>query len=401
MKNVFINDIDKIKDIIQDSNLNFLIGSGASVPYFDTLGNIELWLTELEKIPETKPEVKAHVKASIYNSYFNVAIADNHFIRDFVPPSTKYVRDPKQKKSKLRNTYLSYKYFLSAINELVYERRSNTISKHVNIFTTNIDVFLEKLIEDVGLQYNDGFYGIFNRKFNLSNYRRSYFRKSLQYDNVSELPVFNLLKVHGSVNWIKNGENIEFDNLNLINEIKKARSGTSFIDIKSANNKSWEEKSRPITANEIYNSAASLSSIPDCSAFIKKYDQLQIVNPTKEKFRDTTFNKNYYEMLRLYSNELEKEATSLFIIGFSLADEHIREITIRAIKSNPTLFVFICSYTTDADDIISNLKKDDFEIENHQNVRIINFSKEFDLRKVNYSLFQQIVNKIKEVKSGK
>lgn len=29
-----------------------------------------------------------------------------------------------------------------------------------------------------------------------------------------------------------------------------------------------------------------------------------IVNPTKEKFSDTLLNKNYYELLRIFSNEL-------------------------------------------------------------------------------------------------
>lgn len=43
---------EKIKiwqNIVQDCNLNFLIGSGLSNPFFGTLGNIEIWLTELRK----------------------------------------------------------------------------------------------------------------------------------------------------------------------------------------------------------------------------------------------------------------------------------------------------------------------------------------------------------------
>lgn len=39
-------------NIIQDCNISFLIGSGLSNPYFGTLGRIEVWLTELEKIPK-------------------------------------------------------------------------------------------------------------------------------------------------------------------------------------------------------------------------------------------------------------------------------------------------------------------------------------------------------------
>ena len=46
----------------------------------------------------------------------------------------------------------------------------------------------------------------------------------------------------------------------------------------------------------------------------------------------------------MYSNELEKENTALFALGFSFADEHIQEITLRSANSNPTLGVFIVAY---------------------------------------------------------
>jgi hypothetical protein len=69
------------------------------------------------------------------------------------------------------------------------------------LFTTNVDIFLEKSLEAIKLEYSDGFNGRFVPTFNLSNFRRSVSKKSLQYDNVSEIPVFNLLKLHGSLTW--------------------------------------------------------------------------------------------------------------------------------------------------------------------------------------------------------
>ena len=38
----------KLKETIQDCNINFLLGSGLSFPYLKTLGNIEALLTDLE-----------------------------------------------------------------------------------------------------------------------------------------------------------------------------------------------------------------------------------------------------------------------------------------------------------------------------------------------------------------
>lgn len=46
--------IDKLKNIIQSSHINFLFGSGLSCPYLKTLNNIETWLTDTNKIKEEK-----------------------------------------------------------------------------------------------------------------------------------------------------------------------------------------------------------------------------------------------------------------------------------------------------------------------------------------------------------
>jgi hypothetical protein len=41
-------DIEKLKDTLQDCNINFLLGSGLSCPYLQARGNIEVLLTELD-----------------------------------------------------------------------------------------------------------------------------------------------------------------------------------------------------------------------------------------------------------------------------------------------------------------------------------------------------------------
>ena len=70
-------DIDILKDVIQDTNLNFLIGSGASYPLFNTLGNIEKWLTELNTFEEITERQKSYIIASLYKNYFDVAMFEN------------------------------------------------------------------------------------------------------------------------------------------------------------------------------------------------------------------------------------------------------------------------------------------------------------------------------------
>ena len=99
-------------------------------------------------------------------------------------------------------------------------------------------------------------------------------------------------------------------------------------------------------------------------------------------------------MLRLYSNELEKENTALFIMGFSMADEHIRDITIRAIKTNPTLKIFIISYSLGANGIKANFLKDGYNLEDFNNVEIVSPEDKFDLRKFNEKILDPITSDI-------
>ena len=79
-------------------------------------------------------------------------------------------------------------------------------------------------------------------------------------------------------------------------------------------------------------------------------------------------NQTYYELLRLYSNELEKENTVLFVMGFSFADEHLCEITLRAANSNPTLMIYVIAHSSKAKAEIearfgeNNIKNNNIEI---------------------------------------
>ena len=69
-----------------------------------------------------------------------------------------------------------------------------------------------------------------------------------------------------------------------------------------------------------------------------------MVNPTKHKFQETVMDMHFYELMRLYSNSLEKENSILFVTGFSFADEHIANLTMRAANSNPTLQIVIFAF---------------------------------------------------------
>ncbi|WP_418122906.1 SIR2 family protein [Chryseobacterium sp. PTM-20240506] len=391
--NPFNEKLKTWQNIIQDCNVNFLIGSGLSNPFFGTLGNIEIWLTELENDTSLKADLRNYIKASLYASYFVVAMQKNIVLHNITSIKDELVSAPKNDIEKLQNTYKGYKDFLRVINQIIYQRRSNTVNKQTNLFTTNIDIFLEKVIEDLNLHFNDGFSGVFKRTFSLSNFKKSFYQKSLQYDNIAEIPVYNLLKIHGSITWKLEGNQLMFSNIDTIYSIEEEYNKTDFLDIIKLDNDYWNKHKKNIPFKEIVKEAQK-KTIVNTKNFVTAYEKLQIVNPTKAKFKDTTFNKSYYEMLRLYANELEKENSVLFIFGFSMADEHIRDITFRAIRSNPTLKVFISSYTKAATDIVNNLKLDNIDLKDFHNVELLNEIDNFNLNLINETIFKTMLDNI-------
>ena len=88
--------------------------------------------------------------------------------------------------------------------------------------------------------------------------------------------------------------------------------------------------------------------------FLNSYEKFIMVNPTKHKFQETVMDMHFYELMRLYSNSLEKENSILFVIGFSFADEHIAKLTMRAADSNPTLQIVVFAYS---DSEVDSFKK--------------------------------------------
>ena len=146
--------IDKLKNIIQDCNINFLIGAGLSTPYLSLLGDIEQEITKIASQDEKEPtKTKEESLENIYKKLFLGAIEKNLNILSLT-------QDIDQEKL-LKTTLKNYQDFLEIINRIVLLRRSTILSKQINLFTTNFDVLLEKSLDTSGVNYNDGFEGDF------------------------------------------------------------------------------------------------------------------------------------------------------------------------------------------------------------------------------------------------
>ena len=364
--------IDVLKDFIQSGNINFLIGSGLSRPFLPVLGNIEKQMASVKDAPANKQDALAAV---LYKEYFEKVILPN--------------LSPDYSSENYRITHNNYCEFLNIWNDILHNRCSSLRSKQANIFSTNIDLFVERAAETTGVEFNDGFVGSINQVFSETNFQKRVLKNSMHFQNSSELPVFNLLKVHGSINWKKNDDKVCNDfKLSLVSEIKQS------LSCKAGSVPTYDETNEGILKQ--------LIGRHNFKGFIDAYDKMLLVNPTKKKFSETVFDVHFYELMRMMSNNLEKENSLLFAMGFSFEDEHIRNIVKRALKTNPTLMVFIFSHQ-DCD------KTRYLELfgENDSNFLIITPSafneaedlndgdkiKEFDFRSIN-NVFKSISSKI-------
>lgn len=355
---------ERLRTIVESARLNFLIGAGTSSPFFAALGNIEDALTEVADA-DAPEHVKALVRASI----------QAHFFEKVLAPNSKIIERDQSAEAVLR----SYATFLRTLNRILLRRHSTLLSKQVNIFTTNVDMLFEVAMEELGIDFSDGFSGKIRPRFDLGDFNTVRFRVGSRYEHRFEVPVFNLVKIHGSAAWRQQERanrraDIYFDHgLTLTEEVGQLLQAAKphllsvLVDPQPGGG---GPTIRPI-ADLIAGGKQYLESLNlrgrggDASlmpsavvAFSAGYDKLGIVNPDKRKFATTVLNETYYELIRRFANELEKENSVLFVHGFSFRDEHLRDLVLRAARTNPTLQVVVFCYSrgglTDYETLLPN-----------------------------------------------
>lgn len=316
---------------ISEKNINFLIGSGASIPYFPSLGNIEKVLTERECIEP--------VRHLIYLHYFNKVIEKNY---DLIDASVHCEFGVTK----------NYRWFIRGLVNTMNYRNTRISPKRVNLFTTNYDLFFERAIDyeqrsNSSLILNDGGNGYFLRTLSSDNYHKTVSRNGAFDNYQKELPTINLIKCHGSVNWIKSKSEstdiIEINNdLSLIQSIRIKANEITLTEEEEQCIEYYLSKDFDEDLNIRIHEIAEMKWKP-LESFFNEYKRLMIINPEKSKFQNTVMDEYYYSLLRLLSYELEKEQTVLVVFGFSFADEHIRNLIKRSFH-NPQLRVYIFVY---------------------------------------------------------
>lgn len=279
--------VANIRNMAITKRLNFLVGSGTSVPEIPLMNDKSYFPREkkeckwndLEK--SDKSEILANLTSKAEDVSKKILLEDGS----------------------VQSTQTIYNKFLQAILDILNLSNSRQIPKNANIFTTNYDLFIEKAADNIinknRLIFNDGASGYFNRYLSSSNYNRTVAYKGLNDNYISEIPSISLIKPHGSMNWEKE-----------INNIK----------------------------------------IKDCVSSCPV-----IVPPSGYESADTFLQNHFYEMLRIFETELDKQQSVLFVIGFSFQDEHIGKMIKRAMQ-NPELMIYAFGYSkNDKERFLNNL----------------------------------------------
>ncbi len=278
----FQNQINTLRRQFQSSNINILLGAGFSYGVAQLLDDIEKRLA-IAELNGDNDEVLAIKKEFFEKSI--LPMADGEKVKF-------------GEKERIR--------FFNIIKKIVENRQSSILHKIVNVFTTNYDMLIESAFEKSHIEYIDGFSGKLHPTFSTANYGMILSRQTSISSMTSEVVTCNLYKVHGSLNWKCEGTEIHCcDHIGTLNNIQ----------------------------SHLYK-----------DDFDEYYSSLAIINPTKDKLKQTVLNANYYDQLRMYCNELEKNNTILISFGFSFGDEHILQMTERSLKGNPTFSLLIFSF---------------------------------------------------------
>jgi hypothetical protein len=321
--------VERLRTLVQDAHLNFLVGAGTASSYFALLGNIENALTEIEQADAPSAE-RAIARASVLAHFFEAVLEKN----------VKLIEGDSDAGSLLD----SYGRFGRTLNRILLQRRSTLLDKRVNLFTTNVDLAFEVAFERAGIEFNDGFSGRFDPVLDMNSFGSLRLRTSSRYDHRSEIPAFDLLKLHGSVGWVLEGSpsQIRFDRtLVAVRGVREALDDARAALIPIAN-------PTDVDAAELLGSANGRELTDDVAALLSAFERLAIVPPEKNKFATTVLSQTYYELIRRLANELERENSLLLVHGFSFRDEHVRELVLRAARTNPTLQAVAFCYSEEA-----------------------------------------------------
>lgn len=301
-----------LEPYIQSGALNFLFGSGASFPAIATAGNIEA---------EIDADLLLGLDEDADKKSFAFLEAINAVNRELLAGA------PGADAIAVRERY---QRFVGILDSILFARKSQLLARQAVVFTTNYDLFLEDAVAAVpGVVLNDGFdrsVPLATPAFAPERYFDRIYRSSSPLGRSTEVPTINLVKLHGSLSWRRQADEVV-------------------------------ARAEPMAAP----AAGAIDVAASRSAYLKDH---VLILPNVRKFHATLMERVYYDLLRLFARCLEVDNAVLLAFGFSFVDKHVLDLTRRSLR-NPTAQLIVVAFDSAATESFETM------FASHRNVTIV------------------------------
>lgn len=316
----------RIKKYLELENVSVLAGAGAS---------FHLGAPIIREIPdELKPSFKDEIEKYFpidstpsYEDLFNCLQADKYISEKkgedtteidsklnimqkwlFDNCNTENTRIPKGYEADELLKQNRYYYHEMLIKKLL--QRPNNLRRS-NLFTTNYDMAFDYALDNLGVQYINGFMGVHNRFFRpeVYDYDIYYPGQSVSGKVHRAEKVLRYYKIHGSLSWVSTS--INSFNTYGIKEI------------------ALHDNFEPNTENQL------------------------MIYPCVSK-KTFTLDLPYSELFRQFSQAINQPQSVLICLGYSFFDEHVNDIIYQAL-SIPSFTLIIVNYKSNSE--IDRLRK--------------------------------------------
>ena len=265
-------------------HISFLTGNGCSI-YAGSKSTLEFNISDavekdkldllsdvIAKISGMPLEEELNALLTIQEFYHIMGDDKEHIVSEIITNLKSYL---------LNNYVNSVEYSKLTYHEaLLLKLRSFGCLKKVNLYTLNYDLTLEYILDKLSIDYENGFSGFVNRKFD---------PRTLQFPDKTKL-----VKIHGSVNWVYDVD----DRI-----------------IKETQPKFEDGKVKVEDAEHV------------------------LIYPTEQKLYQT-YNAPYSELMRSMLDGFETGRNLILVLGYKYGDEHINEILYKAVANPNNVFYF-------------------------------------------------------------
>lgn len=301
----------KITELSNLKNVSFLLGAGASSDAVPTMRSMQEEIsTHINDLDDSDDAVKNLYKiidADNLEKKLIILYAKKNYLQGITDADETEISDTTKLIEKIEGLmYSEININLSSddakksldLYKQFYQKtafRNKDLSR-INIFTTNNDLFNEKALDTLNINYNNGFGGGLERVFNPARFNYTFSQKidaNLEKFEPLDNMVY-LYKLHGSISWIEQEGNSLFN----IHEVSVKGVGAQ------------NDKDRVL------------------------------IYPTPLK-QAQVLGTPYADLIREFQTKLSLPNSVLFIIGYSFSDEHLNSIIYRSLASNSSISVVI------------------------------------------------------------